>query len=98
MVLLVGLTLICPAQVTFGEVGSDEISEPIDLVLVHSSGLAWAWPPPPPLEEIDFLRWWWWRLLGSEGLAGLQMGLGVRARRAREGKHTNRSVEGVALV
>uniref|UniRef100_A0A2P2QYF5 Uncharacterized protein n=1 Tax=Rhizophora mucronata TaxID=61149 RepID=A0A2P2QYF5_RHIMU len=32
-------TLICPAQVTFGEVGS-EISEPSCLLLDHRRGLA----------------------------------------------------------
>lgn len=91
---VLGLTLICPAQVTFGEVGS-EMSDPIGLVLAHSRGLAW---PPPPLLLGFFIRWWWWRLFGSECLAGLQMGFGISVRWAREGKHTNRSVEGAALA
>nr|GLL39607.1 hypothetical protein PanWU01x14_144990 [Ipomoea trifida] len=65
-----GRTLIWPAQVTFGDVGS-AISEVLDLA--HSRGLAW----PPDRTAVNFL---WWRLFGSEGLAGLQMGLGIRVR------------------
>ena len=97
--LVLCLTLIWPAQVTLGDVGS-EISVPIGLVLAHKSGLAW-----PPFLVLDFLRWWgwlwwcwcWWRLLGSEGLAGLHMGLGISVRWALDGKHTNRSAEGAAF-
>lgn len=78
---------------TLGEVGS-VISVAKDFVLDHSMGLAWPPAPPPPLAA-DFFRW---RLVGSEGRAGPQMGLGMRVRWARDGKHTRRSVEGACLV
>lgn len=35
--------------------------------------------------------------MGSDGLAGLQIGFGIRVRCARDGKHTNKSAEGAVL-
>ncbi|XP_039053116.1 uncharacterized protein LOC120195059 [Hibiscus syriacus] len=71
------LTLICPAHVTLGEVGS-VISDPICLFLSHRRWLAW---PPRPFLVLDFLRRrCWWRLLGSDGLAGLLTCFGCRDR------------------
>ena len=37
-------------------------------------------------------------MLGSEDLAGLQMGLGIKLKWALEGKHTKRSAAGAPLV
>lgn len=37
-------------------------------------------------------------MLGSDGLAGLQMGFGINVRWALEGKHTKRSADGAPLV
>ncbi|URE48545.1 hypothetical protein MUK42_25148 [Musa troglodytarum] len=81
LVLHLGLTLIWPAHVTLGDVGS-AISELMLLLLVLKRGL--TWPRVPDLA--------WWRFPASAVREGLHIGFGINVRCARDGKQTRRSV------
>ncbi|URE48540.1 hypothetical protein MUK42_25148 [Musa troglodytarum] len=77
LVLHLGLTLIWPAHVTLGDVGS-AISELMLLLLVLKRGL--TWPRVPDLA--------WWRFPASAVREGLHIGFGINVRCARDGKQT----------
>lgn len=96
---LEGRTLIWPAQVTLGEVGSSNSGSAL-LALVLNRGLERPRKEPAvrlvavglDVTVVCWWRWWGCRLGSSAGREGLHIGLGMRAKRALEGKQTSRSV------
>ncbi|URE48543.1 hypothetical protein MUK42_25148 [Musa troglodytarum] len=87
LVLHLGLTLIWPAHVTLGDVGS-AISELMLLLLVLKRGL--TWPRVPDLA--------WWRFPASAVREGLHIGFGINVRCARDGKQTRSYISRESMI